>query len=79
MSRNYKTDTVALRKLMIDNGIITITELADRSGVSRNTVSGVLSGELQPSADVMFKIASALCMEPQVAGSVFFAINLRNT
>lgn len=64
---------------MIDNGILTITELSEKSGVNRNTVSAVLKGEIQPSSEVMFKLADTLDMHPQIAGAIFFAQDLRNT
>ena len=79
MSRKYRTDVKALRKLMIDMDIFTVTDLADKSGVNRNTLSGILNEEIQPSSDVMFKLAEALEMMPNVAGAVFFATDLRNT
>lgn len=78
-NKNYRTDTNGLRKLMIDKGILTITELSEKSGINRNTVSLVLKGEIQPSSDVMFKLADTLEMCPQVAGAIFFTQNLRDT
>ena len=76
---NYRTDTVALKKIMIDNNIDTITELSEASGVDRNTLSKILSGKMQPSSGAMVKIAFALNMPPEVAGRIFFTPNLRNT
>ena len=76
---NYRTDIIELKKLMIEKGIDTITELSNRSGVGRDTLSKILSGKIQPSFDVMYKIASALEMESEIAGKIFFAHNLRIT
>lgn len=76
MACNYKTDTIELKKIMIDQGIDTITELSERSGVDRNTLSKILSGESQPSSNVMFKLIWALEMSPSKAGEIFFKLNL---
>lgn len=76
--RHFKTDTIALKKLMIDCGLTSNTALAEASGVDRNTVGKIVSGKAQPSADVMDKLAQALNMEPATAGAVFFAPNLLN-
>ncbi len=71
------TDTAALKKLMIDNGIKTTKELSERSGVNRNTLAQVVNGKIQPSADVMQKLVMCLNIEPQTAGCIFFKRNLR--
>lgn len=77
--QNYTVDTIALRKLMIEQGYMTISSLSKASDVGRNTLSKVLDGSIRPSADVMSKLAVALTMSPEVAGRVFFARNLRST
>lgn len=77
--RHYKTDTIALRKLMIDAGYNTISELAKVAKIDRTPLGKIINGKAQPSADQMDKLASALKMNPITAGSVFFAENLRNT
>lgn len=69
--QNYTVDTIALRKLMIEQGYMTISSLSKASDVSRNTLSKVLDGSIRPSADVMSKLAVALTMSPEVAGRVF--------
>lgn len=76
---NYKTDTVELKKIMVEKHIDTITQLSELSGVGRDTLSKILSGKAQPSAGVMIKLSSALEMNPEVAGKIFFTPNLRNT
>ena len=73
----YKTDTVAIKKRMIEKGIKTITELSALTGVNRNTLSKVLSGESQPSSDVMEKLVYNLEFTPQEAGPIFFMLDLR--
>ena len=71
-----KTDIVALKKLMIENGFNTVVSLASASGIDRNTLGRILSGENQPSAEVMEKLIQSLNIEPQKAGEIFFKINL---
>lgn len=73
----FTTDTVALKKLMIDNNIKTTKELSDRSGVNRNTLAKVLDGKMQPSTEVMQKLIVCLNIEPSAAGTIFFVMNLR--
>lgn len=75
----YKTDVVELKKVMIEQGIDTITELSEISGVDRNTLSKILSGEIQPSAGAMCKLVYALQMQPERAGRIFFTLNLRKS
>lgn len=77
--RHYRTDTIALRKLMIDAGFNTISELAKASKIDRTPLGKIINGKAQPSADQMDKLVMALNMNPITAGSVFFAENLRNT
>lgn len=79
MARIYRTDVIRLKKLMVDKGLEKIVDLSDASGVDRNTLSKVISGEIQPSSAVMDKLVAALEMEPKIAGEIFFTHNLRNT
>lgn len=72
----YQVDTKELRHLMVDAGFSTIEDLANASGVNRNTLSGVLNGSIYPSSAVMSKMAAALDMAPEVCGKVFFASEL---
>lgn len=69
---SYTVDTTELRKTMLDNGIVTINDLAEMAGVDRNTVGGILSGKVRPSSAVIEKIASALSMSGNDVGRVFF-------
>lgn len=75
----YKTDVKELKKLMVEKNVDTITELSARTGVGRDTLSKVLSGKINPSFEVMAKIASSLDMSSEKAGEIFFAKDLRNT
>lgn len=73
---NRKTDTAELRKVMAENGIVTILDLAEKTGLHRGTLGKVLRGEIQPSADVMYKLTETLNIDPERAGRIFFADNL---
>ncbi|MCM3041682.1 helix-turn-helix domain-containing protein [Paenibacillus motobuensis] len=77
MAITYRTDTLALKKLMIDKEIPTILKLSSKSGINRNTLSHILNGEIQPSADAMRKLVYALDIPPDQAGCIFFNRNLR--
>lgn len=68
----YKTDTIAIRKIMAERNIRTILELSQRSGIGRNTLAKVLNGEIQPSSDTMEKLVFALDIPPERAGTIFF-------
>lgn len=65
-----------LKKLMIDHDIETIGELSELSGINRNTLSDIVNDGYLPSGDTMIKLADTLDMEPEVAGSIFFAQEL---
>ena len=69
----YKTDTIALKKAMIENGIDKIGQLSMLCNVNRNTLGGILNKGLQPSADVMYKLAVCLKLTPHQSGEIFFA------
>ena len=74
-----KTDVKELQKIMIDKGFRTITSLSAASGINRNTLGQLLSGEKQPSTDVMFRLVATLELNELDAGRIFFARNLRDT
>ena len=78
-TQTFRTDIIALKKLALDCGIETCTELAQRSGINRNTIGKIWSGEEQPSSYVMYKLAACLNMTPTQAGLIFFSLDLRNT
>lgn len=79
MERKYVTDVVELKKTMIERGVDKLVDLSAKSGVDRNTLSRILSGEAQPSSAVMCKLVDALDMSSDQAGRIFFAPYLRNT
>ena len=72
------TDTIAIKKLMVENGVEQVKVLAEITGVSRNTLGKVLKGKAQPSADVMERLIDALRIPHSQAGTIFFSENLRN-
>lgn len=76
---SYKVDTIALKKLMVENGYDTIESLAEAANVNRNTVSDVVSGKKRPSTKVIERLMVALHIEERNAGKIFFVPNLRNT
>lgn len=76
-TRKRATDTIAIRKIMVEKGFKTINSLAVESGINRTTLGKVLDGKIQPSADVMFKLVEALDISASDAGKIFFAIDLR--
>ena len=73
------TDTVAIKKIMAERGFKTISSLADKSGITRNTLGKVIDGKAQPSSDTMFRLVDTLGISAAKAGEIFFAVNLRNT
>ena len=72
-----KTDVIALKKLMIENGFNTTISLSEQSEIDRNTLGKILNGKRQPSAEVMEKLIRTLNIEPKEAGEIFFKRNLR--
>lgn len=79
MKRMFLTDTVELKKCMIECNIDTTTQLSDLSGVNRNTLGKILKGTIQPTTYVMDKLITALNISQEKAGKIFFAPYLRNT
>lgn len=77
MRREYTIDISALRKSMIDNGILTMAELSRKSGVGRDTLSKIFGGKMLPSFDVAIKLSVALNLTHEEAGKIFFVPNLR--
>ena len=74
--RDYQVDTLAIRKLMIDNGIKSITALSELSQIGKNTLGGVLNRKIRPSANVMYALADCLHMDRETAGRIFFGQKL---
>lgn len=71
-----QTDVLALRKIMIDRGFLTVSGLSEVANINRNTLGKVLTGKIQPSADVMDKLIEVLKIDPKDAGEIFFKSNL---
>lgn len=74
---SYSVDTVELKKAMAEKEINNIEEFSQKSGVGRDTLSGVVKGKIRPSTAVMDKIATTLELEPERAGRIFFVHSLR--
>ena len=74
-----KTDVIALKKLMIENGFDSVIRLSVASEINRNTLGSVLGGSIQPSAEVMDKLINVLKIPASLAGEIFFNPDLRNT
>jgi transcriptional regulator with XRE-family HTH domain len=72
-----RTDTIALKKIMLEQGFNTIGELSKASGINRNTLGYVLCGKWQPSAETMRLLVDTLRIDPSAAGEIFFRSNLR--
>ena len=75
--RTFVTDTIAIKKLMVENDIKTTKELSEKSGVNRNTLAKIINGKMQPTSDVMEKLILTLNINPNNAGEIFFTRNLR--
>ena len=73
----FIVDVTALRMLMYDRNITTISELARVSGVNRNTLSDVFNGKTQPSSKVMYKLVDCLQIPPAIAGRIFLTTATR--
>ena len=67
-----KTDIVALKKLMVEKDIKTISELSKKTKVNRGTLASILSGKTQPSSSTMCALVSALDISSENAGAIFF-------
>jgi transcriptional regulator with XRE-family HTH domain len=68
----HEVDTNKLRKAMIDAGIDTIEQLAEKAGINRVTAGDVVKGRIYPSSMVMEKIKIALGLTSEDAGLIFF-------
>ena len=72
----YAVDTIQLRKAMLDAGFTTISDLSKASCVNRNTIGGILDGNIRPSSGVIEKIATALSLNGEDVGTIFFSQKL---
>ena len=73
---SYAVDTAELKKAMINAAINTAVELSEKSGVNRNTVGGILNGDIRPPSAVIEKIARALSLDGNDIGRIFFKLQL---
>lgn len=74
----YKTDVVELKKLMVENNIESVSELSKMCNINRSTLSKILNEELQPTSQIMYKLAECLNMSSVQAGKIFFSIEYLN-
>ena len=67
------TNTIALKKIMVEKGLDKISDLSRATGINRNTLGNVLRGSTQPSADVIMRLVTTLDVPPTHAGEIFLA------
>ena len=68
----FEVDTTALRKAMVEAGYLDIRSLSQAAGVNRNTTADVVKGKIYPSSQVMSRLAAALHLSGEAAGTIFF-------
>ena len=73
-----KTDTIELKKIMVEKRLDTIQALSEASGISRNTLGPIINGNKNPTSEVIYKLISTLEIPPTKAGEIFFGTNLHN-
>ena len=73
----YRVDTIELKKAAVECGLSKIKALSEASGIDRNTLSKVLSGEKLPSALTMYALVATLNLSEDKAGKIFFSQCLR--
>ncbi|MGF7145337.1 transcriptional regulator with XRE-family HTH domain [Anaerotaenia torta] len=79
MQTQYKVDVIEVKKIMVEQGLDKIIDLSRVSSIDRNTLSKVLNGDVKPSTTVIEKLMTALKIEPEKAGIIFFNQNLRKS
>lgn len=72
----YVVDTDAIKIIMIKKKIKSQMELSRQSGINRNVLSNVLNNKKYPSSTVIKKLISALDIDQDTAGKIFFAQKL---
>lgn len=72
MQSSCRTNTKALRMIMVDKGFNSIGNLAETAEISRITLGKVLSGKVQPSSVVIAKLIVALGIASEEIGRIFF-------
>lgn len=78
MQSSCRTNTKALRMIMVDKGFNSIGNLAETAEISRITLGKVLSGKVQPSSVVIAKLIVALGIASEETGRIFFNRDLCN-
>lgn len=78
-AQKYRVDVVELKKIMVEQNLDKIIDLSAASTVNRNTLSKVINEDIKPSTTVIEKLMSALHIQPERAGAIFFSPDLRNT
>jgi len=76
---SYSTDTIELRKLMIEKGYNTTISFSKACKINRKTMGLILNGSIQPTSESMYKMVECLAISPEQAGNIFFSKSLRNT
>lgn len=75
--KEYRMNLNLFEKLLVDRNIKTNIELSELCDIDRNTIGRIRNGEILPSAQVMYKLATGLKMTPEQAGIIFFSVYLR--
>jgi transcriptional regulator with XRE-family HTH domain len=73
----YRTDVLELKKIMLEKNFEKIGSLAEATGIGRDTLSKVLKGKIQPTAETMRRLVATLEIPPEKAGRIFFSQTLR--
>lgn len=73
-----KIDVPKLRGKMAERGF-TITSMAKKLGINRNTLSSYLEAPEKIPYVVVSGLADALCDTPEEASAIFFTQDLRRT
>lgn len=68
----YTIDTKEFRKAMIDKGINSLSDLSEKSKVSKTTISSILNGKTRPKAFTIEALAKALDLSGDDIGRIFF-------
>lgn len=73
-----KIDVPRVKGKMAERGF-TISSLAEKLGINRNTLSSYLETPEKIPYVIVSAMADALCDTPEEASSIFFAQDLRST
>ena len=61
---------------MIDHNVESVSELAEKTGINRNTMGDIINQKYRPSTQTMDKLIEFFGWSPQQAGEIFFASEL---